>query len=476
MRVWSFFSLDAKRRTLWVVTVLLWLIVAFPLPIRAQVQQWHLNVGEMRVLQFDEVARVAVGDGHVLNAVAAENREVLVFAKNEGHSSLYIWTADGERYEYEIQVQVPARADAMQELKRILQRIPNINFSQVGSKIVVEGEQLTSHQRQQLIELKQQYSQLLDFTYPVGWESMVLLDVQVVEVPKNAFMDVGFRWSEAAQGGISAGVAWDAGSHKLIDRPGETVVPMPFMPQRAGGYFGVNALMKAKLNALAQTGQAVVLARPQLLARSGATAEFLAGGEVPYSALDAQGNPQTQFKPYGVSLKITPHIEEDGAVRSFLDIEVSTIDNSVSTPAGPALKSRRASTEFNIQSGQTLVLAGFISREITTQQDAIPGLSELPILGALFKSKRFINNETELAFFVTPTLIDAEHPMSTHRVARAEQISAQYFPKKEQLNVMPPSTPNDSGASLTQQYWDPYQGHGSQWADEEAASAFPINY
>src|SRR5690625_2717739 len=135
----------------------------------------------MRVLQFDEVARVAVGDGHVLNAVAAENREVLVFAKNEGHSSLYIWTADGERYEYEIQVQVPARADAMHELKRILQRIPNINFSQVGSKIVVEGEQLTSHQRQQLMELKQQYSQLLDFTYPVGWESMVLLDVQVVD-------------------------------------------------------------------------------------------------------------------------------------------------------------------------------------------------------------------------------------------------------------------------------------------------------
>src|SRR5690625_57148 len=204
---------------------------------------------------------------------------------------------------------MPAQADAMQELTRILERIPNINFSQVGSKIVVEGEQLTSHQRQQLMELKQQYAQLLDFTYPVVWEYVVLLDVQVVEVPKNALMDLGFRWSETAEGGVAAGVAWDAGSHKLVDRPGETVVPMPFMPQRAGGYFGVNALMRAKLNALTQTGQAIVLARPQLLARSGATAEFLAGGEVPYSALDAQGNPQTQFKPYGVALKITPHIE-----------------------------------------------------------------------------------------------------------------------------------------------------------------------
>jgi len=458
-------------------------------------KQWQLNVGEMRVLQFDEVARVAVGDGHVLNAVAAENHEVLVFAKNEGRSSLHIWTADGQQHAFEVQVETPARTDAMHELKSILARIPNINFSQVGSKIIVEGEQLSSHHRQQLLALKQQYSQLLDFTYPIGWESMVLLDVQVVEVPKNAFLDLGVRWADSAQGGMAAGVAWDAGSHKLVDRPGETVVPMPFMPQRAGGYFGVNALMLARLNALSQTGQAVILAQPQLLARSGATAEFLAGGEVPYSAIDAQGNPQTQFKPYGVSLKITPHIEQDGAVRSFLDIEVSTIDNSVSTPAGPALKSRRASTEFNIQSGQTLVLAGFISREISEQQDAVPGLANLPIIGALFKSRRFINNETELAFFVTPTLIDAEHPMVEQRVARAAQITEQYFPGPNTLNVNAPpavlqqrlhtdqqnaqqtgadttvatlssahqNTAQPGTAALSSGRWNPYQGSGTQW-------------
>lgn len=456
---------------LWVLIVL---IGGGHSAVYAQKQRWYLNVGELRVLQIDEVARVAVGDGHVLNAMAADNDEVLVFAKNEGQSSLYIWTATGQRFEYEVQVEVPARADAMHELKTILQRIPNISFSQVGRKIIVEGEQLSNHQRQQLLALKQQYPQILDFTYPVGWESMVLLDVQVVEVPKNAFMDLGVRWSDSAQGGLSAGFAWDVGSQKLIDRPGETVVPMPFMPQHAGGYFGVNALMRAKLNALTQTGQAVVLARPQLLARSGATAEFLAGGEVPYSALDAQGNPQTQFKPYGVSLKITPHIEEDGAVRSFLDIEVSTIDNSVSTPAGPALKSRRASTEFNIQSGQTLVLAGFISREISSQQDAVPGLSELPIIGALFKSKRFINSETELAFFVTPILIDAEHPISKYRHARAEQLSEHYFPHQDLLNVTPQPLSARSSDWSHELIWDPYQGLGSQWEQTEAMS-FPIH-
>lgn len=430
---------------------------------------WQLSVGEMRVLQLEDVARVAVGDGHVLNAVAAENDEVLVFAKNEGLSSLYVWTSEGRRYAYEVQVQAAARSDALDELKGILARIPNVSFSQVGSKIIVEGEQISGHHRQQLFELKQQYPQLLDFTYPIEWESMVLLDVQVVEVPKNAFLDLGVRWAETAQGGMSAGVAWDAGSQKLADRPGETVVPMPFMPQRAGGYFGVNALMLARLNALSQTGQAVVLARPQLLARSGATAEFLAGGEVPYSALDAQGNPQTQFKPYGVALKITPHIEPDGAVRSFLDIEVSTIDNSVSTPAGPALKSRRASTEFNIHSGQTLVLAGFISREISEQIDAVPGLSQLPILGALFKSRRFIQNETELAFFVTPTLIDAHHPVMEQRWQRAQHISNQAFPEPAVLNTEIPNVPLPPATNRTEatvgKGWNPYAGEGTQWGN-----------
>src|SRR5690625_1072025 len=152
---------------------------------------WQLNVGEMRVLQLADVARVAVGDGHVLNAVAAENNEVLVFAKNEGKSSLYLWTADGQRRAYEIQVHPAARSDAIVELKKILNRIPNISFTQVGSNIIVEGEQLSAHHRQQLRELKQRYSQILDFTYPVECETIVLLDVQVAEVPKNAFLDLG---------------------------------------------------------------------------------------------------------------------------------------------------------------------------------------------------------------------------------------------------------------------------------------------
>src|SRR5690606_9715157 len=200
------------------------------------------------------------------------------------------------------------------------------------------------------------------------------------------------------------------GSKRLAGRPGDSVVPLDFPATVAAGYFGVNALLSARINAMAQTGSAVVLAQPQLLARSGATAEFLAGGEVPYSTVDANGNTNTVFKPYGVSLRITPQIERNGAVRSRIEVEVSSVDSAFSAPGGPSLKTRRAATEFNVRSGQTLVLAGFLSRDASQSIDKVPGLANIPILGQLFKSSRYQRQETELAIFVTPVLVTADHP------------------------------------------------------------------
>src|SRR5690606_3029176 len=138
----------------------------------------------------------------------------------------------------------------------------------------------------------------------VGWDNMVLLDVQVVEMPSARLREFGLQWDALSQGGLHAGGVWQPGSSvQLADTAQAPALSMQGMG--AGGYFGVNALLSARLAALAQRGEAVMLAQPQLLARSGTTASFLAGGEVPYSTTDAQGNSSTEFKPYGVSLNIT---------------------------------------------------------------------------------------------------------------------------------------------------------------------------
>ncbi|WZB65879.1 hypothetical protein WJ971_26035 [Achromobacter xylosoxidans] len=154
--------------------------------------------------------------------------------------------------------------------------------------------------------MAEHYPEVMDFTGRVGWDSMVQLDVQVVEMPRSRLREIGVRWEGLTQGGVNAGLAWDAGSLGRMARPGEAVIDTPAPVSSVAGYFGVNALLSARIAALAQSGEAVMLAQPQLLARSGASATFLAGGEVPYVSTDSRGNPTTLFKPYGVSLRITP--------------------------------------------------------------------------------------------------------------------------------------------------------------------------
>lgn len=394
-----------------------------------------MQVGEVRVLAVPDVARVAVGDGQVVNAVTTEEKEVIVFARNEGSSTLQLWLHNGVRRQYQVQVAPQGARQIQQELGAMMQRIPNATVSSVGDKVLVEGDELADDDRARVAALARKYPQLVDMTGHVGWDRMVLLDVQVVELPRSRLQELGLRWSGSPAGGVSAGLAWEAASSALASRPGEVVIPAVFPASVAAGYFGMNALLSARIQAMAQSGSAVVLAQPQLLARSGATAEFLAGGEVPYSTTDANGNTNTVFKPYGVSLKITPHVERNGAVRSRIEVEVSSVDTAVSLPNGPSLKTRRAATEFNVRSGQTLVLAGFLSRELSVNRDAVPGLSDLPIIGALFGSTRKQRADTELAIFVTPVLVDADHPDVVQRVVSSTAVLQTHFPEPPRLNL-----------------------------------------
>lgn len=426
----------------------------------------QMQVGEVRVLSVPDVARVAVGDGHVVNAVTTDEKEVIVFARHEGSSALHVWSQAGKSSRYSIEVAPEGAKQVQKELRSVLDRIPNARVSTVGDKLLIEGDDLSDADRERIVLLSKRYPQLLDFTGQVGWDRMVLLNVQVVELPRSYLQELGVRWDTTSKGGVAGGLGWDAGSKRFLERPGETVLPLLYPSGPAAAYFGVNALMAARIDAMVKTGDAVVLAQPQLLARSGAVAEFLAGGEVPYSTVDANGNTNTAFKPYGVSLRITPQIERNDIVRSSIEVEVSSVDSSFSAPGGPSLKTRRAATEFNVRSGQTLVLAGFLSRETTQNLNSIPGLAGIPILGQLFKSRRFQTNETELAIFVTPVVASAEHPDLVARVTQGQSILRTSFPSKERLNTPVRAEEQLPSTSSTERNlpWNPWDGTGSQWS------------
>lgn len=416
-----------------------------------------MEVGETRVVELPGVARVAVGDGRIAKAAAADGREVIVFARSAGATSLHLWDRDGRRQAYTVEVSPAGLARIERELSALLAHIPGARSRRVGERILIEGDDLSDSDQARIAALAGRYPEIVDFTGAVGWDRMVLLDAQVVEVPRSTLRELGVRWDPSPQGGLAAGAAWETASRALSVRPGDAPLQAAYPASPAAGYFGINALLSARVQALAQTGEAVVLAQPQLLARSGATASFLAGGEVPYSTVNSEGNASTVFKPYGVSLSITPKVDRNGAVRSRIEVEVSSVDATLDTPGGPGLKTRRAATEFNVRSGQTLVLAGFLSREQARDIDRLPGLGDLPVIGRLFGSEKFRRSETELAIFVTPVVVGQDDPALAERVRRGKALVGEAFPDPPRLNV-PVDGPEAASAG-----WDPYAGAGSQW-------------
>ncbi len=391
-----------------------------------------LEVGSSTVIKLSNVERLAIGNSEVLQATVINRNEIVIFGKKSGVTTLDVWRSEGKRMSYQVRVAPEGFARIHAEIKSLLKTVPMARSSVVGDKLIVEGENLSDADQAKISRLAQKYPELLDFTSQVGWDKMVLLDVQVIEIPSVRLQELGIRWDSS--------------------------LPLPL--SGAGGLSGVNALLSARISALAQAGEATILAQPQLLARSGAKASFEAGGEVPYTNTDKEGKTTTSFKKYGVSLNITPHVDRNHAVRSKIDIEVSSVDQTLASSAGPALKVRRTSTEFNVRSGQTLVLGGFLSRERTHDRDGVPGFSEIPLLGSLFGVSRNYYRETELAIFVTPVVVNADHPGMLQRVNHASEILDQAFDSVPRLNT--PIRDNHESPN-----WHQRDALHSQWESEE---------
>ncbi|MEN6587877.1 MAG: pilus assembly protein N-terminal domain-containing protein [Sulfuricella sp.] len=400
---------------------------------QAQIPEIEMFVGESRVFPAPGVARIAVGNGAIMSAAALDSKEVLIFANAIGTSSLFVWNEDGRYQRVKINIVPGDTSRFAREIAAFLTAIPNAKASVIGDKVIVEGDNLSDLDIAKIDELAKRYPQIVNFTNRLGWEQMVFMDVKVVEFPTNELRDIGLKWS--ALGGAVVGGIWQPikrindGPYQINVQTG-TTNPTPItspggtgtipLPASLNILSAVNLGLNAQLNLLAQNGKAAILAEPQLSARNGSKATFLAGGEYPYTVSTVNG-PTVQFKSYGVKLDIIPRVDRNGVIRAIIESEVSTIDASVSTPSGPGLLTRKTNTEFNVRNGQTIVLSGLLSRENSTDIDKVPLLGDIPLLGALFRSSHFVNKETELVVFVTPTVVDAHSPGLVNRIERTTE-------------------------------------------------------
>lgn len=412
-----------------------------------QIPEIEMFVGESRVFPSPGVGRIAVGNGALLTAAALDGKEVILFANGVGTSSLFVWNEDGRYQRVKINIVPGDTSRYAREIAAFLATIPKARAAVIGDKVIVEGDDLSDTDLARIDLLASRYPQIVNFTNRLGFEQMVMLDVKVVEFPVTELRELGLKWGAA--GGAALGGIWApfsrgaASNYQLnittgqgngipITNPGgsSTGIPLP------GGLALMSALnlgLNATLNAMAQNGKTAILAEPQLSARNGAKASFLAGGEFPYTVSSING-PTIIFKPYGVKLDILPRVDRHGTVRATIETEVSQIDSSVSTPSGPALLSRKTSTEFNVRSGETIVLSGLVQREQSTSIDKVPGLGDIPVIGALFRSKRFQNKETELVVFVTPTVVDSRTPGLVDRIEKSRERLEEQFGKPPHLS------------------------------------------
>lgn len=230
---------------------------------------------------------------------------------------------------------------------------------------------------------------------------LIQIAVEVVEVDELKTQKLGIAWIDRL---------------KIF----ETNVPALFEL----GTFSRDALF-ADLEVLMEEGAADLLANPKLVARDGSTANFHAGGEFPYATSGSLGTVNVEFKPYGIHLRISPHMEASGQITMTIDAEVSGPDtqNSVTLSGNvvPAIRSRQVNSQLTLAPGSTLTLAGLVQNEKEWKRKGIPGLMHIPWLGYFFSHKTQVNKRTSIVVFVTPIILEGG---TTHGIAAADGSDA----------------------------------------------------
>lgn len=309
-----------------------------------------LGEGEQKVLSFPAtLEKVAISNPDVAGVSVSDDRELLLTAKTRGTAVLSVWLSGRDE---------PLRA-------------PVVVASTLGEKL--------------------------------AFGTQVQTDIRIVEVNRNELNELGMYYAKLFDGG-RLGASFAAPDSVVPGFGGAGGIA-------ANGFnffrFGSSSL--SVLSALESGGFAYTLAEPSLVTLSGQSATFLSGGEFPIPVRSDEDGIQVEFKQFGVSLSLTPTVINENQIILRVAPEVSDLDPSAGVTTGgitiPGLRVRRTETTVSMGPGETFIISGLVSRSTFSNSDRIPGLGNLPILGALFRSDRVAREDRELIMVVTPRLV-----------------------------------------------------------------------
>jgi len=376
--------------------------------------------------------RVSVTDPKVADVQMLTPRKVLLQGKSVGSTDLIMWGKDERVWRARIDVDVDLRR-MKAELKKLFPQ-SSLAVTQAQDVVVVTGLLRRAEHADQLRKFMDATKlEYVDMTSVAGIQQ-VLLQVRIAEVSRvalrllgiNAFTTHGDFFTGSTVGS-STGGAINPISIGVPSGADATTSNIPFQFNSAVNvsssvtvFGGIPEIgLQLFIQALAENQYLRILAEPNIVALSGEEASFLAGGEFPIPIVQGSsaggGTSITiEYREFGVRLRFRPTILGDAGIRLYVAPEVSELSTvgavEIEGFSVPSVLTRRAETTLELKSGQTFAMAGLINRSVNARVSRVPGLGDLPILGALFRSVRYVNEETDLVVIVTASLVEPISP------------------------------------------------------------------
>jgi len=360
-------------------------------------QDVSLTVGTGQLIKVDsEFSSLFVANPEVADVEVKSPRLLYLTGIGVGETTLFA-VDDNDDVLMSAIIKVTHNNAAITEGFRRVAPGQNVTATTIDQSLVITGSVDTPQQAADVMQVAAQFvddiSQVVN-RMTVAAPTQVNLQVRIAEVNRNVDRQLGIKWG-------AVGVSSDGKFQFGFVGGGNPVGP--------GGYGASVSYSAPRLNvdvllqALSEEGMVSILAEPNLTARSGETANFLAGGEYPYSTVSDNGT-NVEFKDYGISLNFTPTVLDGSRISLKVATEVS--DLSFANEANvPSLVARRAETTVDLASGQSFAIAGLMQNSSAQNASKMPGLGNIPVLGALFKSNGFKRGQTELVIIVTPIIV-----------------------------------------------------------------------
>jgi pilus assembly protein CpaC len=397
--------------------------VAAPIAADGQLNARFLPLGIGKSIVIDlprDIKDVLVADPKIANAVVRSAQRAYIIGAAVGQTNIVFFDATGQQIAaYDVAV----TRDLNGIRAALKQTLPNadIRIEGLGDGVILSGSASTPIEAQQAGDLAARLAgaEKVVNSIAVRGRDQVMLKVTVAEVQRDIIKQMGIDLSASLNYGTSVVTFNNSNPFTAL---GHTLVS----GNSVTGSFGSTPSVTATMRAMESAGVARTLAEPNLTAISGESATFLAGGEFPVPA-GISCDPTTHvcttqisFKKFGIGLNFTPVVLTEGRISLRVMTEVSELSNensitlsqassatAVNSLTIPSIKVRRAETTLEIPSGGSMAMAGLIQEQTKQAVNGLPGLSQLPVLGSLFRSRDYVNHNSELMVLVTPFIVRA---------------------------------------------------------------------